>query len=138
MRQRVPREIVRVSCHEIPLHRETGQRVRNDVGNMKSLLRSLFFVAAGLLVVAVIRAAQSGRGEDRAEEPSRPETEEPGHDDIASRAYFIALDHERRGEPHDPLADWAEAETELVGAEQARPPLADGSCVREAALNGEK
>jgi hypothetical protein len=35
------------------------------------------------------------------------------YDDIALRAYFIALDRHRRGEESDPLKDWVEAEHQL-------------------------
>jgi hypothetical protein len=81
---------------------------------MKSLLRSLIFVAAGLAVLAVVRAARSNPEEGRAEDQSLPPNGKPSHDDIASRAYFIGLEHERRGEPHNASHDWAEAETELA------------------------
>jgi hypothetical protein len=88
---------------------------------MKPLLRSVFFVATGVVVVATIRAAKSRHDKNRAQDLSTPKTGGPGHDDIASRAYFIGLEHERRGEPHDASADWAQAETELVGVDDGRP-----------------
>jgi hypothetical protein len=59
---------------------------------------------------------KSDRDEDRTEDHSTPEVGKPGHHNIASRAYFIAMEHDRHGEPHDALGDWAEAETELAGA----------------------
>jgi len=35
------------------------------------------------------------------------------YDAVALRAYFIALDRHRRGEPPDPFKDWTEAESQL-------------------------
>jgi len=37
----------------------------------------------------------------------------PSYDDIALRAYFIALGREQRGQGGDPLQDWMEAERQL-------------------------
>jgi hypothetical protein len=44
-----------------------------------------------------------------------PDSQDPktSYDDIALRAYFIALDRHRRGEPADPSRDWLEAERQL-------------------------
>jgi hypothetical protein len=38
----------------------------------------------------------------------------PRYDEIALRAYFIALQRHERGEPGDPLKDWVEAERQLL------------------------
>jgi len=47
---------------------------------------------------------------------------ERNEDDLARRAYFIALERHARGEPEDPLRDWLEAEREWV-AERDRNRL---------------
>ena len=45
-------------------------------------------------------------------------TAKPSYDEIALRAYFIALNRHAAGEPDDPIRDWVEAERQLfhVGA----------------------
>ncbi len=45
-------------------------------------------------------------------------------DDLARRAYFIALERHARGEQEDPLRDWLEAEREWI-AERDRKPQAE-------------
>jgi Protein of unknown function (DUF2934) len=45
------------------------------------------------------------------ETAGRSSTRQPTHDEIATRAYFIALE---RGFSNDPLADWLRAERELT------------------------
>jgi hypothetical protein len=41
----------------------------------------------------------------------------PTYDEIALRAYFLALDRHRRGEASDPEKDWTEAEQQLRPAD---------------------
>ncbi|MDR3403460.1 MAG: DUF2934 domain-containing protein [Chthoniobacter sp.] len=41
----------------------------------------------------------------------------PTYDEIALRAYFLALDRHRRGEPSNPEKDWTEAEQQLRPAD---------------------
>ena len=41
----------------------------------------------------------------------------PTYDEIALRAYFLALDRHRRGDPSDPEKDWTEAEQQLRPAD---------------------
>ena len=45
--------------------------------------------------------------------PATSETVKPSYDEIALRAYFIALNRHANGEPGDPLKDWIEAEKQL-------------------------
>lgn len=55
----------------------------------------------------------------------RPEMSiEKSEEDLARRAYFIALERHARGEAEDPLRDWLEAEREWA-AERARKPRAE-------------
>ena len=53
------------------------------------------------------------------DQPSGPRSEVVSYDEIALRAYFIALDRHSRGERGDPLRDWIEAER-LAIAERSR------------------
>ena len=58
------------------------------------------------------------------DETSGPLAEGISYDEIALRAYFIALDHHSRGEPGDPLRDWIEAERLVVAERSRKPPEA--------------
>jgi hypothetical protein len=53
-------------------------------------------------------------------QPPVPRIFPPSYDDIALRAYFIALDRHRRGQPSDPFKDWVEAERQLVHRDDQR------------------
>jgi len=58
---------------------------------------------------------------DSPSDSPRPESSipaaKPTYDEIALRAYFLALDRHRRGEPSDPEKDWTEAEQQLRPAD---------------------
>jgi len=60
---------------------------------------------------------------DSPSDSPRPESTtaaaKPTYDEIALRAYFLALDRHRRGEPSDPEKDWTEAEQQLRHAGMA-------------------
>ncbi|MEP6668131.1 MAG: DUF2934 domain-containing protein [Chthoniobacter sp.] len=50
----------------------------------------------------------------------------PTYDEIALRAYFLALDRHRRGEPSDPQKDWTEAEQQLRPTGEVPLPRVQG------------
>jgi Protein of unknown function (DUF2934) len=59
------------------------------------------------------KASQSEAAVEAADLVAAPSSERPSHDQIATRAYFIALE---RGFSNDPLGDWLRAERELMTA----------------------
>ncbi len=82
-------------------------------------MKKILFLAAGVLLFAVIRAGRQRHLESDREEKWGPAPARPAHDEVAARAYFIGLEHNRRGEPADPTRDWAEAESQLLATEAA-------------------